>query len=183
MTTKKAPIVWTNIRSPLSRVKPWEHNPKQITRDRAERLLRLWDDLGQFQTIAVGPDFELYDGHQRYSVLQAAGRLELDVDMRQSSRALTTKERKRLIVESHATATGSFDWDMIANEFDAKELEGWGLSPSLVIDWNRDASNLRYLIESHKEIPDFSSVPLEAQGQLGSARPIICPHCGKEIKR
>jgi DNA modification methylase len=146
--TKKAPIVWQNITAPLSSVRPWDHNPKQITRERAERLLRLWDELGQFQTIAVGPDFELYDGHQRYSVLKAAGRLELPVDMRQSSRALTTKERKRLVVESHATATGSFDWDMLANEFDPKELEDFGLGKSIAGQWASDIANLRALVAS-----------------------------------
>lgn len=146
--TKKAPIVWQNITAPLSSVRPWDHNPKQITRERAERLLRLWDELGQFQTIAVGPDFELYDGHQRYSVLKAAGRLELPVDMRQSSRALTTKERKRLVVESHATATGSFDWDMLANEFDPKELEDFGLGKSIAGQWASDIANLKALVNS-----------------------------------
>jgi len=146
--TKQAPIVWRNITAPLSRVRPWEHNPKQISKDRADRLLKLWDDLGQFQTIAIGPDFELYDGHQRYSVLQAAGRLEEAVDMRQSSRALTTKERKRLIVESHATATGSFDWDMLANEFDASDLEAWGLGKTIAREWSSDIANLRALVAS-----------------------------------
>lgn len=161
--TKKAPIEWRNITAPLSRVKPWEHNPKQISKDRAERLLRLWDDLGQFQTIAVGPDFELYDGHQRYSVLQAAGRLELDVDMRQSSRALTTKERKRLIVESHATATGSFDWDMIANEFDASELEAFGLTKSVASEWRSDLANLQALVNSSRAQTDNAERDLDGE--------------------
>jgi len=155
--TKKARIKWRNICAPLSRVIPWEHNPKHISKDRAERLLKLWDDLGQFQTIAVGPDFELYDGHQRYNVLRAAGRLELEVDMRQSSRPLTKRERERLIVESHATATGFFDWDMLANEFDPKDLEAYGLTKKISSEWKSDLANLQALIKSSRSLLENTS--------------------------
>ena len=55
----------------LSKLKPWERNPKRISKAHAARLLDLWERLGQFQTIAIGPGGEVYDGHQRLSVLKA----------------------------------------------------------------------------------------------------------------
>ena len=63
-------LSWTNERVKLRDLKPWEHNPRQITKRAAQRLLDSWRDYGQVQMIVVGPDNEVYDGHQRLSALK-----------------------------------------------------------------------------------------------------------------
>lgn len=46
---------WQPVTVPLSSLTPWERNPKRISKAHARRLLDLWERLGQFQTIAIGP--------------------------------------------------------------------------------------------------------------------------------
>ncbi|MCA9981689.1 MAG: hypothetical protein KDD89_12670, partial [Anaerolineales bacterium] len=107
-----------------SQLKPWEQNPRQSTQAQAKRILQSMADFGQVQTVAISPDGEVYDGHQRLSALLAVYGADYELDARQSSRPLTDYERRGLVLALHATAAGEWDWDALAN---------WDL-PSLLPD-------------------------------------------------
>lgn len=61
--THNGAIHWTNERRRLRDLVPWEHNPREINKREAERLGESLAEFGQIQTIAIGPDNEVYDGH------------------------------------------------------------------------------------------------------------------------
>lgn len=140
-------ITWTNDTAALGDLVPWERNPKRISRTHAARLLEYWQRIGQFQTIAIGPSGEVYDGHQRLSVLLAANGKGYRVDVRRSSRPLTDKEREELVIAAHVGTTGSFDWDALSG-WDADELQGWGFDAELLADWNTGAAALATMLEA-----------------------------------
>jgi hypothetical protein len=125
-----ADIIWTNERRKLSDLVPWERNPRQIHKAEGARLAESLDTFGQIQTIAVGPDDEIYDGHQRQLVWSALDKYgpEFEVDVRVSSRALTEKEREKLVVFLHRGTVAEWDWDVLANEFDVGDLKDWGFT-------------------------------------------------------
>ncbi len=145
-------IFWRNVTVALGDLKPWERNPKSISKTHAKRLLASWDKFGQFQTVAIGPGFEVYDGHQRLSVLRAAYGDGYSVDARQSSRELTDSERRELVIAAHVGTTGQFNWDELAN-WDAAELQEWGLDSETLQDWKTGIGALTELIEAAKEEP------------------------------
>jgi len=91
------PITWTNDKRKLSDLTPWQRNPRQIREDEARRLAESLDEFGQIQTIAIGPDNEILDGHQRQLVWAASEKFGPDqvVDVRVASRPLTEKEREK----------------------------------------------------------------------------------------
>jgi DNA modification methylase len=140
-------LIWINTRVCLGDLTPWERNPKQITKAHAERLLAYWRKIGQFQTVAIGPGGEVYDGHQRLSVLLAAEGPDYEIDARQSSRALTEDERAELVIAAHAGTTGQWDWDALSG-WDAEALIGFGMDDALLADLNNDAANLALLLEA-----------------------------------
>ena len=107
-------VSWTPVTVRLSQLTPWERNPKRISKSHAKRMLDLWQRLGQFQTIAIGPSGEVYDGHQRLNVLKAAHGGKFQVQALQASRALSEKEREELTISAHTGTTGQFDWDALA---------------------------------------------------------------------
>ncbi len=78
-------LTWTNIRVKLGELKPWMNNPRMSTRIQAERLLKSFDRFGQVQTVACGPDFSVYDGHQRLSALLTLYGANYELDARQSN--------------------------------------------------------------------------------------------------
>ena len=117
---------WNYATIQLNQIQPWERNPKNIGKKQAERLLDLWQRIGQFQTIAIGPSGEVYDGHQRLSVLKAAYGDDYEVKALQSERELEEKEREELVIAAHSGTTGQWDWDALAS-WDTGELQEWGL--------------------------------------------------------
>ena len=119
-------IVWTNEKRRLGDLIPWPRNPRQIKKAEAARLAESLDDFGQVDVFALGPDNQLYNGHQRLAVWSLEHGPDYEVDVRVSSRPLSEKERERLTVLLHRGAAGSWDFDLLANEFDADELIAWG---------------------------------------------------------
>ena len=119
-------IVWTNEKRRLGDLIPWPRNPRQIKKAEARRLVESVDEFGQVETLAIGPGNDIYNGHQRLNVLMAEHGPDLMVDVRVSSRPLSEKEREKLTVLLHRGAAGSWDFDLLANEFDADELIEWG---------------------------------------------------------
>ena len=98
---------------------------------------------------AISPTNEFYDGHQRLSVLLEKYGKNYVVDCRQSSRRLTEKERRKLIVYINGTASGDWNWDTIST-WDAKELIGWGFDKDLMKGWKTDIAALGNMIASEE---------------------------------
>ena len=119
-------ITWSNQRRKLSELVPWERNPRQITDKQAERLVESFEQFGQVEIIAIGPENQIYNGHQRLKVLNEKYGADYEVDVRVASRALTEKEREKLTVYLHKGAAGDWDYDLLANEFELDDLLDWG---------------------------------------------------------
>lgn len=153
-------ITWTPTTVELGALVPWERNPKRMSKAAAERLLANWQDLGQWQTLAIGPHGEVYDGHQRLSALLRVYGKDYAVQALQASRALTDDERARLVIEGSASAVGSFDWDALSG-WDAGALQGFGFDGDLLAAWNDQAANLRELLESEIAEEEISEERIE----------------------
>ena len=168
---------WKNSRMKLSDLKPWERNPRQIEGDQAARLLESFDAFGQVIPISVGPEGQVYNGHQRLSVLQAEHGPDYELDVRVSSRRLSQKERERLTVFLHKGTTGDWDWDMLANEFEFEDLVDWGFDEGELIGFEQEPK------EAPEPKIDEAEALLEKWGvesgqlwQLGDHR-VICGDC------
>lgn len=145
-------ITWTNTTATLGQLKPWALNPRLSTKAQAKRLLKSWEDLGQFQTIAVSPEWDVYDGHQRLSALLTVHGPEHRVDVRQSDRKLTDGEHRELIMMAHVGAVGSWDWEKLKT-WDAPELHEWGMDADALKAWQTDAAALATMLEADKPAP------------------------------
>jgi hypothetical protein len=144
-------IIWTNVRVRLGDLKPWASNPRQSSKAQARRLLASFEKFGQVQTVAIDPDCNVLDGHQRLSALLTIHGDGYELDARQSNRALTDAERRELVVSLHAGAVGSWDWNAISG-WNSEELQSWGMDGDLLRNWNLDALNLREMIGSDNPI-------------------------------
>lgn len=155
-TSNANEIAWTHDDVTLGSLEPWEHNPRHSTKAQAKRMLGSLDDLGQFQTIAIGPETNgkspVYDGHQRLSALLAANGASFVVHVLRSSRPLTVEERRRLILAAHAGATGSWNWDALAG-WDGSELIAGGLDADYLAMLNADAAALATMLEADAPAP------------------------------
>ena len=120
------PITWTNERRKIRDLIPWPRNPRQIKGEQVRRLQESVEEFGQFETIAVGPGNEVYNGHQRLKSWGAKFGPDYEVEVRVASRELTEKEREKLTILAHKGAAGEWDFDTLANEFELADLVEWG---------------------------------------------------------
>lgn len=153
---------WTNITVKLGDLRPWSDNPRQSTKAQAKRLLASWDKFGQVETIAIGPDLSVYDGHQRLSALLTVHGADYVIDARQADRILTDDERRQLVITLHAGAVGEWDWDRLASWQPAQLMES-GFDADLLKGWKRDTSALDNFLKS--EQPE----PVDAEPQIDRA--------------
>lgn len=168
-------LTWTNVTATLGSLKPWAHNPRYSTKVQAKRLLASWKELGQFQTIAIGPDGEVYDGHQRLSALLTVHGPDYTIDARQSNRALSDEERQKLVIIAHVGAVGSWDWDKLSG-WDAPQLGEWGMDADALKAWNTDAAQLATMLG----VEQTEAEPPDTTPQLGGLEYRIVIDCDSE---
>jgi hypothetical protein len=158
-------ITWANEKRKLRDLVPWEHNPREIHEREADRLGESLELFGQIQTIAIGPDNTIYDGHQRrlvWSVLPKFGP-DYEVDVRVSSRPLTEREQQQLVVYLHRGTNAAWDWDELGNSFDVPDLLDWGFSENeLQLSWGNDES---LLDAAEQTIPEQYMVIVECTSE------------------
>ncbi len=155
-------ITWSNEKRKLSELVPWERNPRQINDKQAKRLEESFEQFGQVEIIAIGPENQIYNGHQRLKVLSQKYGADYEVDVRVASRALTEKEREKLTVYLHKGAAGDWDYDLLANEFELPDLVEWGFEPFELGINNEPAPEFKEYDESVADDVEF----------------IECPNCG-----
>lgn len=109
----------------IAELKFAEYNPRTLTKNQGKDL---WDSLTRFGfvdpvIININPERKnvIIGGHQRTKIWQSLGNknvpcVELD---------LTLDQEKELNVRLNKNV-GSWDHDMLANNFDLEELKEWG---------------------------------------------------------
>jgi hypothetical protein len=96
--------------------------------------------------IVVNAEMTILGGNMRYKACQELGMKEIPDEWVKIAEGLTEDEQKRFIIEDNVPF-GEFDWDMLANEWDADLLQEWGME--LPIDWNKQEAT-----EDDYDIPD-----------------------------
>jgi hypothetical protein len=117
-------LTWKEITVKVKDLKPSSDNPRVITSTEYDRLKQSIRDTGYHQRLVADKDLVLISGHQRLEVLLDLGVEEVEVLT--PSRKLTKKEFERVMIQSNVNA-GTFDFDMLANNFDADCLVDWGI--------------------------------------------------------
>ena len=171
-------LTWTPDTARLDSLELWEHNPKWLSAGRKKRLAKSWRDLNQWQTLAVGPGGEVYDGHQRVKTLLKEGYPgDFEIYILRSNRPLTDEERRRIIIEGTVGTVGAFDWDELA-VWPAVELQGYGLDAEALAEWNDAGANLAAMLTAEVDIPvaeppdDFKEYNEDIETEH------VCPRCG-----
>lgn len=174
-------ITWTNETRRLSELIPWDINPASIDKESAKRLEESLDEFGQVQVICISPTNEIYDGHQRQAVWGASAKFgrDFEVDVRVSSRELTDRERKKLVIYLRKGAVGQIDFDTLANNFELDDLLEWGFDrKELDLDlWAGDApEDPGAQIDRAEELREKWGVESGQLWRLGEHR-LICGDC------
>ena len=107
----------------LKELKPAPYNPRQSTEKQETQLKRSLEKFGVVEPIIFNKQTGfIVGGHFRVRELKKLGYKEIEcviVDLNED-------DEKELNIRLNAN-TGEWDFEMLANEWDAEQLEDWGL--------------------------------------------------------
>lgn len=147
-----------------NKLKTNPNNPRTIRKDQLEKLvksLREFPEMLEARPIVVDPDFVVLGGNMRLKAAQEAGLTEVPVYVATWEEA----KHKEFVIKDNL-AFGEWDWDMLANEWDAEELDDWGLSV-----WMPEAEEpgLDELLGEEKNKPATMKITFTSPEQLQQA--------------
>jgi len=119
---------------PIEKIKYNPNNPRQINSDKYKALVKSIKDFPQmlqYRPIVVNDDMVVLGGNMRLKACKEAGMKTVPVI---KASELTEEQQREFIIKDNV-GFGEWDWDTLANEWDAEKLEDWGLDiPNLTDD-------------------------------------------------
>jgi len=114
----------------LSSIKPNPNNPRLIKDDKFFKLVESIKTFGEkmmpLRPIVIDENKIILGGNMRFKALKELGYKEVPADWIKAAKDLTEEQKKEFIVKDNV-GFGSWDFDVLANEWDSDLLEGWGL--------------------------------------------------------
>ena len=124
--TITAPLEWRNEKRKVKELVPYEFNPRILTEEKKERLIKSIEKFNLAEVPAINTDNKIIAGHQRIKVLMLLERGDEVIDVRIPNRSLTEEEFKQYNITSNISA-GFWDTDVLEEHFADIDLEELGL--------------------------------------------------------
>jgi DNA modification methylase len=110
----------------ISQVKSNPNNPRLIKNDKFKKLVKSVQDFPEMlelRPIVVDENMIVLGGNMRLKACKEAGIKEVWIDI---AKGLSEKQKKEFTIKDNV-GFGEWEWDILANEWEQTELEGWGL--------------------------------------------------------
>lgn len=121
----------------------------------------------ELRPIIVDNDMMILGGNMRYRALKELNYKEIPDTWIKKASELTEDERKRFIIADNIQQ-GEWDFDILANEWEAQDLEDWGLELQNEMD---------------TKIQNIVTKPFKQTHILLSFSPELLPKIGKELEK
>lgn len=111
---------------PINEVKSNPNNPRIIKDDKFKKLVASIKELPQMlelRPIVVNEDMIVLGGNMRLKACKEAGLKEIPI----IKASELNEEQQRAFIIKDNVGFGEWDWDALANEWDAEQLDEWGL--------------------------------------------------------
>ena len=111
---------------PINEVKSNPNNPRIIKDDKFKKLVASIKELPQMlelRPIVVNEDMVVLGGNMRLKACKEAGLKEIPI----IKASELNEEQQRAFIIKDNVGYGEWDWEMVANEWDAELLIEWGL--------------------------------------------------------
>tara|TARA_R100000388_G_C7228118_1_gene152981 strand:- start:217 stop:1332 length:1116 start_codon:yes stop_codon:yes gene_type:complete len=110
----------------INKIKENRSNPRFIGKDKFKKLvksLQEFPEMLKLRPIVVDNNNIILGGNMRYKAAVELGMKEIWV---LQANDLTEKQKQEFIIKDNV-GFGEWDWDILANDWDVKKLEDWGL--------------------------------------------------------
>ena len=135
----------------LSKLKGNPNNPRIIKDDKFKKLVKSINDFPKMlalRPIVVDENFIVQGGNMRLKALQEIGFKDIPDEWVKQVNDLNEDEKKQFIIKDNV-GFGEWDWDDLANNWDALQLTEWGLDiPHFEVAEEKELNDLSDKIES-----------------------------------
>jgi len=138
----------------INEVKSNPNNPRIIKDDKFKKLVASIKELPQMlelRPIVVNEDMVVLGGNMRLKACKEAGLKEIPI----IKASELNEEQQRAFIIKDNVGFGEWDWDALANEWDAEQLEEWGLDV-----WKGDNVDLDSLSDEFS-LPEGDKAPFQ----------------------
>lgn len=130
-------------------------NPRIIKDKKFKKLVQSIKDFPEMleiRPIVVNEDNVILGGNMRYKACQQAGFDEVYII---KAKDLTEDQQKEFLIKDNS-GFGEWDWDILANDWEAEKLEEWGLDVPSIDDFTgveeQEIEFSEYLDEAHNYV-------------------------------
>jgi DNA modification methylase len=112
----------------INEIKINPDNPRIIKDEKFKKLVASIKDFPKMMAlrpIIVDDTMTILGGNMRYNALREAGFEEIPDNWVKQAKDLTEKEKKQFIIKDNLPF-GEWDWDILGNNFEIKDLLEWG---------------------------------------------------------
>jgi site-specific DNA-methyltransferase (adenine-specific) len=138
----------TPKRVKITDIKPNPSNPRTIKDEKFKKLVKSIQDfpeMSEIRPIVVNQDMVILGGNMRFKAMKEAGWKDVPVIVADN---LTPEQEREFLIKDN-TSGGEWDWEMLAMDWDASQLEEWGME----LPEDLDAKELE-AEEDDFEVPD-----------------------------
>lgn len=118
----------------LSDIKLNPNNPRLIKDDKFKKLVQSiidFPEMLKIRPIVVNEDMIILGGNMRFKACKEAGLKEVPII---KASGLSAEKQREFLIKDNVSG-GEWDWDMLADEWDYKDLQEWGLDiPGVSLD-------------------------------------------------
>jgi len=113
-------------------------NPRTIKENKFKKLvnsIKEFPEMLKLRPIVVNSEMGILGGNMRYKACEQLGLKEVWIIKAEN---LTEKQMQQFVIKDNV-GFGEWDWDILANSWDTKELKDWGIDvwqPEEVIDYS-----------------------------------------------
>ncbi len=107
-------------------IKPNKDNPRVIRGNKFDKLvnsIKEFPEMLKLRPIVIDEDNIILGGNMRYKACVEAGLKDIPVKV---AKGLTEAQKKEFIIKDNV-GFGEWDWDLLANDWNEKQIEEWGL--------------------------------------------------------
>jgi len=130
------------VKVKISDIKANPNNPRIIKDDKFNKLvqsIKEFPKMLELRPIIVNDDMIVLGGNMRLKACKEAGMKEIPVI---KASELTEEQQREFIIKDNV-GFGEWDWEMIANEWDAEQVAEWGLDlPNFEVDEEEEHESL-----------------------------------------
>lgn len=165
----------------ITAIKSNPNNPRLIKDDKFHKLVKSIKEFPQMlelRPIIVNDEMVILGGNMRHKACIQAGLKEITIV---KASELTEEQQKEFIIKDNVSF-GEWDFDVLANEWDNKELIDWGINNvNFVNDFEPNLiPETKYSDITEEEINKKAKELAEKMHKVKNTINCICPNCSYE---